>query len=93
MKPAAPGDTQPLRTAQPPLRLLRWQARTQVFHEELEGGARLGSLLLPWQRTVEVLTPKPAAGAGVLAQVITEGQRLEAGLEFAGLRIDLVEIW
>ena len=41
MKPAAPGDTQPLSPVQPPLRLLRWQARTQVFHEELEGGARL----------------------------------------------------
>ena len=40
-----------------------------------------------------VLNPKPADGAAVLAQVIIDGQRLEAGLEFAGLRIDLVEIW
>lgn len=47
MKPAAPGDTQPLRTAQPPLRLLRWQARTQVFHEELGGGARLTMVRIP----------------------------------------------
>ena len=39
------------------------------------------------------IDPKPAAGAAVLAQVIIDGQRLEAGLEFAGLRIDLVEIW
>jgi formylglycine-generating enzyme required for sulfatase activity len=47
MKPAAPGDTQPLRPAQPPLRLLRWQARTQVFHEELGGGARLPMVRIP----------------------------------------------
>jgi formylglycine-generating enzyme required for sulfatase activity len=47
MKPAPPGDTQPLRTAQPPLRLLRWQARTQVFHEELGGGARLTMVRIP----------------------------------------------
>jgi len=47
MKPAAPGDTQPLRPAQPPLQLLRWQARTQVFHEELGGGARLTMVRIP----------------------------------------------
>jgi len=39
-----------------------------------------------------VLTPKPAAGAAVLAQEIIEGQRLEAGLEIAGLRIDLLQV-
>ena len=47
MKPAAPGDTQPLSPAQPPLRLLRWQARTQVFHEELGGAARLTMVRIP----------------------------------------------
>jgi len=47
MKPAAPGDTQSLSPAQPPLRLLRWQARTQVFHEELGGGARLTMVRIP----------------------------------------------
>jgi formylglycine-generating enzyme required for sulfatase activity len=47
MKPAAPGDTQPLRPAQPPLRLLRWQARTQVFYEELGNGARLTMVRIP----------------------------------------------
>jgi formylglycine-generating enzyme required for sulfatase activity len=47
MKPAAPGDTQPLSPVQPPLRLLRWQARTQVFHEELGGGARLTMVRIP----------------------------------------------
>jgi hypothetical protein len=40
-----------------------------------------------------VLTPKPAAGAAVLAQVSIDCQRLEAGFEFAGLGIGLVEIW
>ena len=47
MKPAAPGDTQPLSPLQPPLRLLRWQARTQVFHEELGGAERLTMVRIP----------------------------------------------
>jgi hypothetical protein len=41
MKPAALGDIQPLSPVQPLLRLLRWQARTQVFHEELGEAERL----------------------------------------------------
>jgi formylglycine-generating enzyme required for sulfatase activity/CheY-like chemotaxis protein len=47
MKPAAPGDTQPLSPVQPPLRLLRWQVRTQVFHEELGGAERLTMVRIP----------------------------------------------
>jgi formylglycine-generating enzyme required for sulfatase activity/CheY-like chemotaxis protein len=47
MKPAAPGDTQPLSPLQPPLRLLRWQARTQVFYEDLGDGARLTMVRIP----------------------------------------------
>ena len=47
MKPAAPGDTQPLSPVQPPLRLLRWQARTQVFHEELGEAERLTMVRIP----------------------------------------------
>jgi formylglycine-generating enzyme required for sulfatase activity len=47
MKPAAPGDTQPLSLAQPPLRVLRWQARTQVFHEELGEAERLTMVRIP----------------------------------------------
>ena len=47
MKPAAPGDTHPLSPLQPPLRLLRWQARTQVFHEELGGAERLTMVRIP----------------------------------------------
>ena len=47
MKPATPGDTQPLSPMQPPLRLLRWQARTQVFHEELGEAERLTMVRIP----------------------------------------------
>ena len=47
MKPAGPGDTQPLSPVQPPLRLLRWQARTQVFYEELGNGAQLTMVRIP----------------------------------------------
>ena len=47
MKPAAPGDTQPLSPVHPPLRLMRWQARTQVFHEELGGAERLTMVRIP----------------------------------------------
>jgi formylglycine-generating enzyme required for sulfatase activity len=47
MKPAASGDTQPLSPVQPPLRLLRWQARTQVFHEELGEAERLTMVRIP----------------------------------------------
>ena len=47
MKPAAPGDTQPLSPVQPPLQLLRWRARTQVFYEDLGDGARLTMVRIP----------------------------------------------
>ena len=47
MKPAAPGDIQPLSPVQPLLRLLRWQARTQVFHEELGEAERLTMVRIP----------------------------------------------
>ena len=47
MKPAAPGDTQPLSPVKPPLQLLRWRARTQVFYEDLGDGARLTMVRIP----------------------------------------------
>ena len=47
MKPAAPVDTQPLSPVQPPLRLLRWQARTQVFYEKLGDTASLTMVRIP----------------------------------------------
>ena len=48
MKPAAAGAAQPPSPPnQPPLQLLRWQARTQVFYEELCDGARLTMVRIP----------------------------------------------
>ena len=48
MKPATPGAAQPPSPPnQPPLQLLRWQARTQVFYEELGDGARLTMVRIP----------------------------------------------
>ena len=48
MKPATPGAAQPPSPLdQPPLQLLRWQARTQVFKEELGDGARLTMVRIP----------------------------------------------
>ncbi len=56
-------------------------------------GARLGWLLLPSSRRVEVWASLPGAGAPALDRVIEGAQRLEAGEEFPGLVLDLVEIW
>ena len=48
MKPATPGAAQPPSPPnQPPLQLLRWQSRTQVFYEELGDGARLPMVRIP----------------------------------------------
>ena len=48
MEPAAPEPDQPPSPPnQPPLQLLRWQARTQVFYEELGDGARLTMVRIP----------------------------------------------
>jgi len=50
-------------------------------------GARLGWLIIPHQQSVEVW---PASGA---AQRLEQIQVLEATLEFAGLQLQLAEIW
>lgn len=50
-------------------------------------GARLGWLLLPGERAVEVW---PASGA---PQRIEQAEQLEGGADFPGLRLDLGEIW
>jgi formylglycine-generating enzyme required for sulfatase activity len=48
MKPAAAGAAKPPSPSnQPPLQLLRWQARTQVFYEELGDGAQLTMVRIP----------------------------------------------
>lgn len=59
----------------------------------IANGARLGWLLLPSSRRVEVWAPPSGAGATAPERVIEGAQRLEAGEAFPGLGLDLVEIW
>ncbi len=59
----------------------------------LANGARLGWLLLPQSRSVEVWTPGQESVEPTSARVINDAQRLEAGEEFGGLALDLKEIW
>ena len=53
----------------------------------MANGARLGWLLLPQKRTVEVWTVKTNETANS-PLVLNDQSRLEAGLEFPGLVID-----
>ena len=53
----------------------------------MANGARLGWLLLPQKRTVEVWTVKTNETANS-PLVLNDPSRLEAGLEFPGLVID-----
>ncbi len=69
------------------------QALRRKLAAYVANGARLGWLLLPLSRSVEVWTPESAAGAPIPARVLAAGQPLEAGQQFPGLRIDLAEIW
>lgn len=69
------------------------QALRRKLAAYMANGARLGWLLLPLSRSVEVWTPESAAGASIPARVLAAGQPLEAGQQFPGLRIDLAEIW
>jgi Uma2 family endonuclease len=69
------------------------QALRRKLAAHMANGARLGWLLLPLSRSVEVWTPESAAGASIPARVLAAGQPLEAGQQFPGLRIDLAEIW
>ena len=69
------------------------QALRRKLAAYMANGARLGWLLLPLSRSVEVWTPESAAGASIPARVLAAGQPLEAGQKFPGLRIDLAEIW
>jgi hypothetical protein len=50
-------------------------------------GARLGWLLLPQERAVEVW------GASGTASRLEQATALEAGADFPGLRLNLLEIW
>ena len=56
----------------------------------MTNGARLGWLLLPQKRTVEVWAAAETANASL---VLNDPSRLEAGLEFPGLVIDPRRIW
>ena len=56
----------------------------------MTNGARLGWLLLPQQRSVEVWTAAETANSPL---VLNDPSRLEAGLEFLGLVIDPRGIW
>jgi Uma2 family endonuclease len=58
----------------------------------MTNGARLGWLLLPQQRTVEVWTAGTTESANS-PLVLNDPSRLEAGLEFPGLVIDPRRIW
>ena len=69
------------------------QALRRKLAAYMANGARLGWLLLPLSRSVEVWTPESAAGASIPARVLAAGQPLEAGQQFPGLSIDLAEIW
>lgn len=69
------------------------QALRRKLAAYMTNGARLGWLLLPLSRSVEVWTPESATAAPIPAQVLVAGQQLEAGQQFPGLRIDLAEIW
>ncbi len=69
------------------------QALRRKLAAYMANGARLGWLLLPLSRSVEVWTSEPAAGASIPTRVLAAGQPLEAGQQFPGLSIDLAEIW
>ena len=58
----------------------------------MTNGARLGWLLLPQKRTVEVWTAGTTESANS-PLVLNDPSRLEAGLEFPGLVIDPRRIW
>jgi Uma2 family endonuclease len=55
-------------------------------------GARLGWLLLPEQRAVEIWPAAGEAGSSE-PQRIEQAEVLDAGPEFPGLRLELAEIW
>jgi Uma2 family endonuclease len=58
----------------------------------ISNGARLGWLLLPRRRTVEVWSSDPATQAARFS-ALSDASRLEATAEFPGLVIELEQIW
>ena len=59
----------------------------------LANGARLGWLLFPEQRAVEIWQPGADAAASVVMERIEPAEALEAGEWLPGLRLELAEIW
>ncbi len=59
----------------------------------LANGARLVWLLLPPSQRAEVWTPGQGGLSPTPVRVLSEVQRLEAGVAFPGLALDLSEIW
>jgi len=68
------------------------QALRKKMAAYMANGARMGWLLLPQKRTVEVWQPGTTATANS-PLVLDDPNRLEAGLEFPGLLIDPRRIW
>jgi Uma2 family endonuclease len=64
----------------------------QKLASYITNGARLGWLLLPRRRTVEVWSADPSSQAARFS-VLAAASELQAAAEFAGLVIDLEEIW
>ena len=59
----------------------------------LANGARLGWLLVPEQRAVEIWQAEAGAAAPVAMQRIEPAAVLEGGELLPGLRLELAEIW
>ena len=64
----------------------------QKLASYISNGARLGWLLLPRRRTVEVWSSDPATQAARFS-ALRDASRLEATAEFPGLVIELEQIW
>ena len=64
----------------------------QKLASYISNGARLGWLLLPRRRTVEVWSSDPATQAARFS-ALSDASRLEATAEFPGLVIELEQIW
>jgi Uma2 family endonuclease len=59
----------------------------------LANGARLGWLLFPEQRAVEIWQPGADPAAPVAMERIEAAEALEGGEQLPGLRLELAEIW
>jgi Uma2 family endonuclease len=59
----------------------------------LANGARLGWLLFPQQRSVEIWQPGADPAAPVVMERIEAAEALEGGELLPGLRLELAEIW